>query len=173
MGFLDRLLKSEARRLVSSVVSNAVDDVINNLSNGRDNDTGSTAYQTDTTTVRTTAATPNADEEDCCYDKNIVCARIEDVVATEWSGYTLRTDIQAYEMGAADGARDYTYGLYLDGMPKAMIIVLEDPAHYRKKDTRLAHEACQAKGVFCMNLMLHLPNRRSYIAEQLRKNVAK
>lgn len=173
MGFLDRLLKSKARELVTNVVSNAVDDVINNLSNERGDDTGSTTYQTDAATVRTTVATTNADEEDCCYNKNIVCARIEDVIASEWPGYTLRTNIQAYEMGATDGARDYTYGLYLDGIPKAMIIVLEEPAHYRKKDTLLAHEACQAKGVFCMNLMLHLPNRRSYISEQLRKNVAR
>lgn len=170
MGFLDRLLKSEARRLVSSVVSNAVDDVINNLSNGRDNDTDSTVYQTNTSTVRTTTPA-NSDEENCYYDKNVVCARIEDVAATEWAGYELRTNIPAYDMGAEEGARDYTYGLYLNGMPKAMIIILEDPAHYRKKDTRLAHEACQVKGVFCMNLMLHLPNRRSYISEQLRKNV--
>lgn len=170
MGFLDKLLKSKARELVSNVVGNAVDDVINNLSNNGDASTGANA-NTASAAVRTN--TINADEEDCCYDKNLVCARIEDVAATEWAGYELRTNISAYEIGAEDGARDYTYGLYLDGMPKAMIIVLEEPAHYRKKDTRLAHEACQARGVFCMNLMLHLPNRRSYISEQLRKNVAK
>lgn len=173
MGFLERLIKSKARELVSNVVSNAVDDVITNLSNGRDVDNGSNVYQTDTSTVRTTVTAQNADEEDCCYDKNIVCARIEDIASTEWVGYELRWNIPAYEMGAAEEARDYSCGLYLDGMPKAMIIILEDPAHYRKKDTRLAHEACQAKDVFCMNLMLHLPNRRSYISEQLRKNVAK
>ncbi len=170
MGFLDKLLKSKARELVSNVVGNAVDDIINNLSSNDNTSTG-TYGNTSSATVR--ATTINTDEEDCCYDKNLVCARIEDVAATEWAGYELRTNISAYEMGAEDGARDYTYGLYLDGMPKAMIIVLEDPAHYRKKDTRLAHEACQASGVFCMNLMLHLPNRRSYISEQLRKNVAK
>lgn len=164
MGFLDKLLKSEARRLVSSVVSNAVDDVINNLS-------GDTGTKTTTTTAQTT--TSNKDEADCCYNKNVVCARIEDVAATEWADYELRRNIPASEMNAQEGARDYTYGLYLGGEPKAMIIVLEEPAHYRKKDTLLAHEACKAKGVFCMNLMLHLPNRRSYISEQLRKNVAK
>lgn len=166
MGFLDRLLKSEARRLVSSVVSNAVDDVINNLSNSGSSDTDTYSSNVRTTTV-------NADEEDCCYDKNLVCARIEDVATTEWAEYELRTNIPAYEMGAEDGARDYTYGLYLNGEPKAMIIVLEEPAHYRKKDTLLAHQACKAKDVFCMNLMLHLPNRRSYISEQLRNNVAR
>ena len=166
MGFLDNFLKGKARELVSNVVSNAVDDVINNLSNGSTADTGSAS-------ASATRSTANVDEKDCCYNKNVVCARIEDVVATEWPGYTLRTNVPAYEMGAADGARDYTYGLYLDGIPKAMIIVLEEPAHYRKKDTLLAHEACRAKGVFCMNLMLHLPNRRSYISERLRNNVSK
>ena len=167
MGFLDRLLKSEARKLVSNVVSNAVDDVINNLSNNNA-DTGSSTYSSGNTATRSTA---NSDEEDCCYNKKIVCARIEDVVATEWPGYELRTNIPAYDIGAEDGARDYTYGLYLDDAPKAMIIILDDPSHYRKKDTLLAHEACQVKGIFCMNLMLHLPNRRSYISERLRQNV--
>lgn len=169
MGFLDRLLKSKARELVSNVVSNAVDDVINNLSNGQDKEPPT--YQTNTSTVRTTVTATNTDEEDCCYDRNIVCARIEDIAATEWPGYELRTNIPAYDLSAEDGARDYTYGLYLDGVPKAMIIILEDPSHYRKKDTLLAHKACQVKGVFCMNLMLHLPNRRSYISERLRNNV--
>ncbi len=172
MGFLERLLKTKARELVTNVVSNAVDDVINNLSNGQEDTTSGTSQQTTTSsTVRTTSNTINPDEEDCGYNKNIVCARIEDIAATEWPGYELRTNIPAYDLGAEDGARDYTYGLYLDGEPKAMIIILEDPSHYRKKDTLLAHEACQVKGVFCMNLMLHLPNRRSYISEQLRKNV--
>ncbi len=176
MGFLDRLLKSEARRLVSSVVSNAVDDVINNLTNDRGTDASSTVdttYRSDTVSTRTTKDTTSPDEEHCGYDKNIVCARIEDVVANEWAGYELRTNIPAYEMGAENGSRDYTYGLYLDGAPKAMIIILDTPSHYRMKDVRLSHEACRASNVFCMNLMLHLPNRRSYISEQLRNNVAK
>lgn len=167
MGFLDKLLKSKARELVSNVVGDAVDDVINHLSNSDDTCTGTNT--TTTSSVRTT--TINTDEKNCCYDKNLVCARIEDIAATEWPGYELRTNIPAYDLGAEVGARDYTYGLYLDGEPKAMIIILEDPSHYRRKDTLLAHEACQVKGVFCMNLMLHLPNRRSYISERLRTNV--
>lgn len=120
---------------------------------------------------QTSSSAANADEKDCRYNKSIVCARIEDIVATEWPGYELRMNIPAYDLGAEVGARDYTYGLYLDGEPKAMIIILEDPSHYRRKDTLLSHEACQVKGVFCMNLMLHLPNRRSYISERLRTNV--
>ena len=76
-------------------------------------------------------------------------------------------------MDAAFGARKYSYGLYKDGAPKAMILVLDGRSQYCRKDTRLAHEACKEKGVFCMNLMMHLPNRRSYIAEQLRNNVSR
>lgn len=167
MGFLDKLLKSKARELVSNVVGDAVDDVINHLSNSDDTCTGTNT--TTTSSVRTT--TINTDEKNCCYDKNLVCARIEDIAATEWPGYELRTNIPAYDLGAEVGSRDYTYGLYLDDAPKAMIIILDDPSHYRKKDTLLAHEACQVKGIFCMNLMLHLPNRRSYISERLRQNV--
>ena len=95
------------------------------------------------------------------------------IVTEEWPGYELRKDIPAGELDASFGARKYSYGLYKDGTPKAMILVLDGRSLYCRKDTRLAHEACRAKGVFCMNLMMHLPNRRSYISEQLRNNVSR
>lgn len=112
------------------------------------------------------------DEESCYYEESVVRNRIEKVAAEEWPGYELRQNIPAAEMGAESGAVDYSYGLYLNGVPMAMILIL-DAGEYRLKKVRLAHQACRDKGVFCMNLMLQLPNRRSYISEMLRKNVSR
>lgn len=175
MGFLDNLLKKETRKAISKMVGNAVDNVFDNLNDtinskmGNGNDAASTSA---TAYTKSKFASNDPDEISCEYEESVVRARIEKVAAEEWAGYELRKNISAAEMGAEAGAKDYTYGLYLNGVPMAMILVL-DKSGYRRKCVRLAHQACRDRGVFCMNLMLHLPNRRSYISETLRKNVTR
>ena len=155
MGFLQNLLKKEAKKMLSNVINTAKDEVVRTINS--DPEANSAA---------------NSDEDSCESEKELG-ERIAKIVTEEWPGYELRKDIPAGEMDAAFGARKYSYGLYKDGAPKAMILVLDGRSQYCRKDTRLAHEACKEKGVFCMNLMMHLPNRRSYIAEQLRNNVSR
>ena len=165
MGFLDNLLKREARKIIANVVDNVVDNALDSI-NGSAKSTSSVKS--------TTVATPsNPDEDDCCYEQAVVCDRIERIAASEWSGYELRKNISASELGADNNARDYSYGLYLNGVPKAMIIIIDIPSHYKKKDVLLAHEACERQGIFCMNLLLHLPNRYSYISKRLSDHVAR
>lgn len=113
----------------------------------------------------------DADEDDCCYKEDVLRARVEKVLSQEWSGYEVRRDIPASEMGAPEGSRGYSYGLYLNGQPRAMIMLLGNGADYKCKAVRLAHEACEQKGVFCMNLLEHMPNRLSYISQRLKDNV--
>lgn len=169
MGFLDNLLKRETRKVISSVIGNAVDNVIDNLNDTINSKTTNNGQTVSTAPV---ATTNEQDEMSCEYERPVICARVEKVAAEEWAGYELRRNIPAAEMGAEDGAMDYTYGLYLNGIPMAMILIMSK-GDYRAKKVRLAHQACRAKGVFCMNLMTHLPNRRSYISEMLRKNVTR
>lgn len=152
MGFLDNLLKKGTGKFISNVVGSAVDNL-----NGR------------TTYARTASQDP--DEEDCGYNVSVVRARVEKVFAEEWSGYEVRRNVWAYEMGAEEGSHDYSYGLYLNGQPKAMIMVLDSADDYRRRSVKLAHKACELKGVFCMNLLPHMPNRRSYISKRLKDNV--
>lgn len=158
MGFLDQLFKKETRKIISEVVDNVIDTVTDNIKDTMNPDVSISA---------------DPDEKDCNYKEAVVCSRIEKVAAEEWSCYELRKNIPAAEMGASENARDYSYGLYLNGTPVAMIMIIDVPSHYRKKDVLLAHEACEQKNVYCMNLMLHLPNRRSYISKQLRDNIVK
>ncbi|MBQ2803927.1 MAG: hypothetical protein IJF07_08530 [Lachnospiraceae bacterium] len=173
MGFLDRLLKKEARKIISSVVDDVVDDVIDNIREKREGNSSSAAGTTKAATPSASKVTSSTNpDEEWCESFEEICKRIEKVVAQEWTGYELRRNISSSEMGADVKARDYDYGLYLNGAPKAMITILHKPYHGRRSDNRLAHEACQNQGVFCMNLFTHLPNRYSYISEQLRNNVA-
>lgn len=167
MGFLDNLLKREARKFISNVVDNVVDTALDNLNSSLQPTTSSAPARNTFTTDE------NPDEDDCYYEESIVCDRIERIAASEWSGYELRKNIPALELGADSNARDYSYGLYLNGVPKAMIIIIDIPSHYKKKDVRLAHEACERQQIYCMNLLLHLPNRYSYISKQLSDNVAR
>ncbi len=166
MGFLDNLLKREARKIIANVVDNVVDNALDSIND-------SMKFNTSSSPMNTSSLGNNPDEEDCGYNCSVVCDRVERIVASEWSGYELRKNIPAVELGADSNARDYSYGLYLNGVPKAMIIIIDIPSHYKKKDVRLAHEACERQHVFCMNLLLHLPNRYSYISKQLSDNVAR
>ena len=174
MGFLDNLLKKEARKIISSVVDEVVDNVVDNI---RDSDKSGNSSNTKATTKASSAPAASAKstnpDEEWCRDLKQICERIEKVAAEEWSGYELRKNIPASEMGADEKARGYDYGLYLDGVPKAMITILHKRHHGRRSDNRLAHEACQRQGVYCMNIFTHLPNRRSYISACLRDHVAK
>lgn len=166
MGFLDNLLKREARKIIANVVDNVVDNALDSIND-------SMKFNTSSSPMNTSSLGNNPDEEDCGYDCSVVCDRVERIAASEWSGYELRKNIPATELGADSNARDYSYGLYLNGIPKATIIIIDVPSHYKKKNVRLAHEACERQHVFCMNLMLHLPNRYSYISKQLSDNVAR
>lgn len=152
MGFLDSLLKKGTSKLISNVVDSVADNLKGNTT---------PAY----------AASQDSDEKDCCYKASVIRARVEKVFAEEWSGYEVRQNVWAYEMGAEEGSHDYSYGLYLDGQPKAMVMVLDSADDYRKKSVKLAHKACEEKGVFCMNLLPHMPNRRSYISKRLKDNI--
>ena len=163
MGFLDNLI----RKTVSNAVDKAVDSVVDNIKE-------KSGFFPGTANTRSSAVSSQAqdpDEEHCGYDEALIRARVEKVFAEEWSGYEVRQNVWAYEMGAEEGSHDYSYGLYLDGQPKAMVMVLEYSDDYRRKSVRLAHEACEKKGVFCMNLLPHMPNRRSYISKRLKDNV--
>lgn len=161
MGFLNNLLKRETRKIISSLadtVADSVADSVRQYSGSKDTDShGSYSY--------------DGDEKGCPYDEKTLRARVEKVLAEEWGNYEIRRDISASEMGAPMRSRGYSYGLFLNGQPKAMIMLLGDGSDYCKKDVTLAHEACQEKGVFCMNLLEHMPNRRSYISKRLKDNV--
>lgn len=172
MGFLDSLLKKETRKIISGVVDSVVDSVTDNIRNTqRSGSSAGTNTVISSAGTNTVSSSADADEEDCSYKDAVLRARVEKVFSEEWSGYEVRRDIPATEMGAPEGSRAYSYGLYLQGQPKAMVMLLGDGSDYKRKAVVLSHKACEQKGVFCMNLLEHMPNRRLYISQRLKDNV--
>lgn len=171
MGFLDNLFKKETRKIISGVVDSMVDNVMDNVKDSlrgtRSDKTESAFPSVQETAPRAGREGTTGDDADCCYDKEIVRERIEKIAAEDWPGYELRRDISAEEFGADTGARSFEYGLYLDGQPKVMIMILNQYQH-RNQSVQCAHKACKDRGIGSFHLLLHLPNRRTYIAERIK-----
>lgn len=180
MGFLSNLISRETRRAVNQVVDRAVDEAVSkglshlgaNTSNSGSNSSFNSGAQTrnsySSPARQTTSRTMSPAQAEKFLRDNI-----QNVFARDWStkGYELRTKVPASELNAPAGARAYSYGLYLNGTPKCMIMVLTDRNHYRRKDVVLAQQAARNAGVTYLNFFTHLPNREDYIAERLQKEI--
>lgn len=176
MGFLDNLFKKETRKIISGVVDSVVDNMVdsvkgaiqgNNASGTAESAPEAASAMNSQPAVGRKRENETGDDADCCFDENIVRRRIEMVAAEDWPGYELRRDIPATEFGADKKAHSFDYGLYLDGQPKVMIMLLEQ-YQYRSDYVQRAHSACRKCGAGSFHLLMHLPNRKTYIAERLR-----
>ena len=146
MGFFGDLLKREAKKLVSDIVGNALDSV-----------TGSTSN--------------NVNERRTTDNTSDVFSKIKHVVATEFTEYELRENVNSSELGGESGAASYTYGIYRNCAPVIMINVFTDRNEYKLKRYRLAKEAAEFSGVTYLRFFSHLPNEISYITERLKANM--
>ncbi len=169
MGFLENLVKKQVRRVVSEAVEDAVDNTLGsalrnafgtNGTEGTQNFSSSSATVSHTTT--TTKKTGNKGS-----GEKVLRQRLEEVFAEEWSGYTVQQDL----MSGVTGARNYSYGLYLNGVPKAMIMIITSNSHHNKKEDRLAAQASASYGVPYMDFYSHLPNEKEYISKRLKENI--
>lgn len=182
MGFLDNLLKKETRKIISGVVDSVVDNVMNDvkgsLQNGSQNGSQAVSAKVvspNKVSINTTASSravkprenETGDDADCDYNIETIRHRIELVVAQDWPGYELRRNISAETFGGSKYDHAFDYGLYLDGQPKLMIMILEQYQH-RNKSVQNAHAACERQGVASFHLLRHLPNRKTYIEEKMK-----
>lgn len=157
MGFLDKLLSKETRKVISNVVDRVADaakDAVSDLSSGTTNTSGRSASA--------------GGESDCHGSAAVVENRIFSILAENFSGCELRKQIPASEIGASI-AWKYTYGVYRDGYAVAMINILDNSNDYCKKIVLQSKQACADHGIGYVHFLLRLPNRSSYIAEQLKK----
>ena len=174
MGFLDNLLKREARKIVAGVLDEVADAVTDNLKDSiRENRSGASTTTVRTSSAAKTVSSANEEEEHCGGSANVVEHRIRNVISQEWGDrIEIRKEVDSDLMGAEAGALErYTLGLYCDGAPVAMINLFNHPNLYRKKCTRLAREACERNNVGYVHFILRLPNYTDYIREQLKKIV--
>lgn len=168
MGFLDNLLKKETRRIISGVVDSVVDEVKDSIL-GNDAEvnagTGNSAARNNISDRHRENET--GDDSDCCWDKEVVQKRIEMIAAQDWPSYELRRNISAAELGGDANAHGFDYGLYLDGQPKVMIMILEQ-YQYRNKSVQEAHAVCRSRNIGSFHLLMYLPNRRTYIEDRIK-----
>lgn len=166
MGFLDNLFKKETRKIISGVVDSVVDNVMDNVKDAiKGNDIS--AKPNNSAMAKGRRENETGDDADCCCDENVVRRRIEMIAAENWPGYELRRDIPATEFGADGQAHGFDYGLYLNGQPKVMVMLLNQ-YQYRSRHVQRAHAACKSQGVGSFHLLMHLPNRKTYIAERFK-----
>lgn len=171
MGFLDNLLKKEARKIISGVVDSVVDNVIDGAKEAMNQSGISESVQRKKQTVMNCANEVSAAysaEESCCGQASVVRARIEQCLAQEFAGCTLKENVNAAEIGAYDISWTYTYGVYRAGQAVAMINLLAGANDYRRNIVLQSKAACRNAGIGYVHFILRLPNRSSYVAEQLR-----
>lgn len=163
MGFLGNILRNQ----VEKMVSNAVDDVVDNTVGsairnvfGQNGKEGTQNFSDSSNTSKTQKSKSSSGEK-------LLKSRLEEVFAEEFPGYEVRKDLQA----GVTGAKNYSYGLYLNGMPRAMIMVCNNGVHHAVRGERLAEQASKSYGVPYMNFFAHLPNEKEYIANRLKENI--
>lgn len=176
MGFLDNLFKKETRKIISGVVDSVFDNVADSINDSiRSNNSSENRSETNTGTSKTSYPSSRrsegttGDDDDCGYDEKIVCSRIEKVAAEDWGSLELRKNVSCSILNAEAGSCDYTYGLFRDGVPVAMINILPGVDDYRRKNVLLSAKACRENGVGYAHFMLKLPNRKTYIAQKLKE----
>ncbi len=183
MGFLDNLLKKEARKFISNVVDSVVDNVTDTLSDTISPDSSrqtstpsaepSVSSSPHSSYTNSTSKHRNPGSLNPILSEAEVRKSIEEIIARDFPSLTVRKEVPASEMYGEPGARNYTYGLYLDGQPKAMIMLLDKDNHnlYRHSSIKKAQRACEEQRVPYMNFMLYMSNRPEYIAERFQKTI--
>lgn len=164
MGFLESLVKRQVRRVISDAVDEAVDNTVgaalrNAFGNNGTEGTQNFSQSSNTSSIKKTGNKASGEA--------VLRQRLEEVFAEEWSGYTVQQNM----MSGVAGARNYSYGLYLNGVPKAMIMIITSTCHHNKKEDRLAAQASAAYGVPYMDFYSHLPNRKEYISARLKATI--
>lgn len=172
MGFLTNLLKNEAKKIVSDVVDNVVDNTLGQAVRGQENQSTATTSATASTTSNSgKAAAAGTSKAAVGSGESGLRTNLESVLSSEWSDFEVRREIPASGLGAPERARAYSYGLYKNGQPKAMFLVVTDKYHHLNGAARQAQTACKAKGIPCMNFFSHLPNTTEYISQRLGENI--
>lgn len=160
MGFFDKIFTKETKKFISDMVDKAVDNV-----------TGGNSSSANTSTNKSSGTSLNTSGNASQLGEPALRARLEQVISEEYSTYELRQNIPSSELSAGQGAVDYSYGIYKNGKPVAMINVITNRNDYRLKRFRMAKEAAVKMGVPHMNFFTHLPNEKSYISERLKKEI--
>ena len=193
MGFLDNLLKKGVKNIINNLVDETTDrisDVIEDTIGGKADESKTVNSSSNANTkVNTTADIPEsvlremeetAKQFDSYKDKfdNYdfgICAttttmpvmtRISNILRTEYPEYEVKNNILPYTIGGKGMFRPYTYGLYLNGEPKAFIMVTDHNKEVRRA-FRWSKEEAEKNGIPFINFLTQFPNTEEYIKNRL------
>ena len=163
MGFLESIVKRQVRRIVNNAVDEAVDNTIGAALRDVFGQNGKEVPPSYAECRETSASAPSYGES----GEKLLRKRLEEVFAQDFPEYEVRTNLDA---GVA-GARKYSYGLYYNGTPRMMIMIIDDRNHANLKEVRLAREASANYGVPYLDFYTHLPNEVEYVRNRIRENM--
>ncbi len=171
MGFLDKLLKKEAGKIISGVVDQVMDNVMDSAKEVL-NQAGFGEGASETAPQMGAGAgkgfTVSLDEEHCGGDAEVIEGRIYKVLAKDFADCEIRKNVKSESIGIFEPAYTYTYGIYRDNVAVAMINVLDNPNDYKKKSVLQSKQACADRSISYVHFLQHLPNRYSYIEKQIK-----
>jgi len=175
MGFLDNLLKKEARKIISGVMDSVVDNVLDGAKGAvNQSGLGNAVQKTMQPSMNraTQAVEIIGDESSCMGEASVVKERIEKCLAKDFAGCTIRDAIPSAEIGVADLGWTYTYGIYRDEQPVAMINLLVGKNEYGRKAVLQSKDACRNAGIGYVHFLMHMPNRMEYISTKLKQIIS-
>lgn len=148
MGFLDNLLKNKAKQ----IISDKIDDKFGTI---RDSFTRESSKDASESAKRTRR------------DNDSITQKLDTIFTEEFSEYEVRENISAQDFQAEEGAQNYSYGLYLNGEPKAMFMILNGNNEYKKASVVKAQYACSKNGIPYMNFMSYMANHYDYVSNRI------
>lgn len=163
MGFLENLLKSQVRKVVSNVVDEVVDNTVGSALRDAFGQNGTEGTQN----FYESSNVSESRRFGVASGERLLRQRLEEVFRTDFPDYEVRTNLDA----GVPKARKYSYGLYYNGMPRMMIMVINERNDANRKEVRLSREASESYGVPYFNFYTHLPNEVDYIRNRIKGNM--
>ena len=91
---------------------------------------------------------------------------IEEIVAQCYPQYELRRDVSPTTIGGQGKFLNYSYGLYLGGVPKLFIMIVGQKTCSHRM-YRWSKEEAANKGITMINFVEHFPNKYDYVKNRL------
>lgn len=185
MGFLESIVKRQVRRIVNKAVDEVVDNTVGAVirdSFGQNGREGTQNYNQNYRDEKPNYTQSNRERTQYYEDNSTSSAakrqfiksgerklreRLMGVFVQDYPDYEVRSNLDA----GVHGARKYSYGLYYNGIPRMMIMILDNSNEGRLKEVRLAREASASYGVPYLDFYAHLPNEMEYVRNRIRANM--
>ncbi len=163
MGLLESILKRQVRKIVNNAIDEAVDNTVGAALRDAFGQNGKEGTQNFSESSNSSVASRTSGPS----GEKVLRQRLQDVFAQDFPDYEVRTNLDA----GVPKARKYSYGLYYNGTPRMMIMVITDRNHANRKEVRLAREASASYGVPYLDFYTHLPNEVDYIRNRIKENM--